>query len=80
MAKSNGKVETYDENVQMVSSPQALPYVHIPFSSFAAARAKYPDEKLYIYEGAAPGWKIVAVSIVLRKPEPVTQEGWDLNE
>jgi hypothetical protein len=71
----NDKVETYDENVVLVSDPRALPYAHIPFTSVAAARAKHPGSTLYVYEGKAPGWKIVAYPILMSKPEEVANEG-----
>jgi hypothetical protein len=69
MSKSNGS-ETYDDDVVVVSKVTELPYAHIPYSSVAAARAKHPDSKLYVYEGKAPaGYKIVAFPILMTKPE-----------
>lgn len=66
----NNTVEIYDDNVVVVSKITDLPYAYIPFSSFRDARIKYPNAKLYVYEGKSPvGYKIVALPIRIKKPE-----------
>jgi hypothetical protein len=71
MAKSNGNsTEENYENVVIVAKTTDLPYAYLPYDTIRAARVKYPDEKLYVYEGQAPaGYKIVAVPILMQKPE-----------
>jgi hypothetical protein len=71
MSKANGhRVETYDDNIVLVTKITELPYKYIPFDTFIGARFKHPDSTLYIYEGKAPvGYKIVAFPILLEKPK-----------
>ena len=70
MSRKNGHAETYDDNVVLVTKVTELPYSYEPFDTYLGARAKYPDAKLYIYEGQAPaGWKIVAKPVQMVKPE-----------
>ncbi len=65
-----------DKNIIRVGTPKGLPYIYIPFTNIELARQKYPTDTLYLFEPGVPtGYRIVAVPILMNKPEPKTDTG-----
>ena len=70
----NNKPEEDYTNVALVGATIDLPYIFIPYHSIASARAKHPNDMIYVYEGHPAGFKIVAFPIFMTKKEAEAAE------
>ena len=70
MSKANGTDPVVvDPDVVVVGDPKQLPFVYIPYSTVAHARAKHPVGTIYHFKSEIKqGWQIVAWPIILSKP------------
>jgi len=67
-----------ETDVVTINDIRQLPHIYIPYDSVEHARSKHPEGAIYHFKSLVKqGWQIIAWPLVMTKPEPKTQEGWE---